>query len=109
MNADLNTRFEGMIRELDEEDLNLVMLLMFAVKRHDDQIVGALQVYRGIARQDDEVANCAIDYDLLTRIKSGCPEEEVLAWGRALTKCIMRGDERRAAALQEIMRRRVMH
>jgi len=107
MADNLNERLAEVVMQLDDENLLLVLLLAYALNRNDITLNAALEAYGHIPRTDDEGATCNVDYDLLGRIKAVCPDDEGLTWGRALTRCVLRGDEHKAAALQDIMRRRV--
>lgn len=105
--SDLDTQLAEVIGQLDDENLLLVVLMAHALKRKDMGLNAALEAYGHIARQDQDNAACEVDFELVSRIKTVCPDDESLTWGRALTQCVMRGDQRKAAALQDIMRRRV--
>lgn len=103
----LDRQFAEIVAELDDESLLLVVLMAHALKRKDMDLTTALEAYGQTPKQDQDDAACEVDFDLLSRIKTVCPEDESLTWGRALTRCVMRGDERKAGALQNIMRRRI--
>jgi hypothetical protein len=105
--SDLDTQLAEVIGQLDDENLLLVVLMAHALKRKDMVLNAALEAYCHIPRREQDEASCEVDFDLLGRIKTVCPEDESLTWGRALTRCVMRGDQRKAAALQDLMRRRV--
>lgn len=105
--SDLDTRLAKVIGQLDDKDLLLVVLMAHALKRKDIGLNTALEAYGHMPRQDQDDAACEVDFDLLGRIASVCPDDESLTWGRALTRCVMRGDQHKAAALQDMMRRRV--
>ena len=105
--SDLDTQLAEVIGQLDDEDLLLVVLMAHALKRKDMGLNAALEAYGHIPRQDQDNAACEVDFELVGRIKTVCPDDESLTWGRALTRCVMRGDQRKAAALQDLMRRRV--
>lgn len=107
MDDNLDVRLADVVAQIDDENLLLLMLLAYALKRNDLALNAALEAYGHIPRTDDEGATCNVDYDLLGRIKAVCPDDESLTWGRALTRCVLRGDWHKAAALQDIMRRRV--
>lgn len=103
----LEAQFTEIIGQLDEENLLLVVLMAHSLKRKDMSLNAALEAYGHIPRQDQDDAACEVDFDLLGRIKTVCPDDESLTWGRALTRCVLRGDQRKAAVLQDLMRRRV--
>ena len=105
--SDLDAKLEEIIGKLDEENLLLVLLIAHALKRGDMGLNTALEAYGHIPRQEQDHGTCEVDFDLLGRIKSVCPDDESLTWGQALTRCVMRGDQRKAEALQDLMRRRV--
>jgi hypothetical protein len=105
--SDLDTQFAEVIGQLDDEHLLLVLLMAHALKRKDMGLNDALEAYSHIPRHDCDDATCEVDFDLLGQIKTVCPDDESLTWGRALTQCVIRGDQSKAAALQDLMRRRV--
>lgn len=106
MAYELNERLSEVIDQLDDENLLLVLLLAHSLRRKDLALNAALEAYGHIPRHDDD-ALCEVDYDLLGQIKVVCPDDEATTWGRALTRCVLRGDEKKAAALQGLMRRRI--
>lgn len=107
MENDYEERFAELVGQLDGEGMLLVLLLMHALKRKDMKLSAALEAYSQIPRQDQDDMACDIDLELLGQIRAVCPADEGLVWGRALTQCVLRGDQRKASAFQDLMRRRV--
>lgn len=105
--TNIDAELVEMIQQLDAESLSTITLLAYAITRKDRKLNAAIKAYGLIPRQDMDDANCEIDYDLLSKIKSVCPSDEGLTWGRALSQCVLRGDKRRVAAIQDLMRLRM--
>lgn len=99
--------FCELLGRLDDEQVATFTLIMEALDRGDDAMSAALQAYGLMPRHDDPSARCEVDFDLLSNIKTICPEYERVPWARALCFAVGRGDQNKVTALQDIMRRRV--
>lgn len=104
--SDLEKEFRAALAEADDETVTFWVLYSLAVHRGEQGLADAVLSAAMLPRLDGD-ETCDLDFDLLGRIKTVCPDDESLTWGRALTRCVMRGDQRKAAALQDLMRRRV--
>lgn len=95
-----------LVKELDGENFATFGLMICALRRDDKILSAGLDNY-GRAPRSDNNESCIVDFGLISRIKTICDEFETSLWGRALIDCVMRGDQQKADALQNLMRRRV--
>lgn len=104
--SNIEKELRTLLGNADSETVNFFALYSLTLHRGDEKLAHGIASAALLSRNDFEEA-CEVDYDLLGRIKTVCPDWEALTWGRIITRCVLRGDQRKAATLQDLMRRRV--
>jgi len=112
MSAEPQAEQEGEIlrlfHEADDSTKCVLMLLMITLARKDDALAEGLKAIGHMKRPDTEEDDIGEpDFALVGRLRSICPEDESLWWGRALVQAYLEGDRPRKDALLNLMQRRL--
>ena len=106
----LGDKVERIFESFDRSDAErqvLLVLIARCLDRRDSSLSKELEAYAS-EQSRDAGELCNVDLVLNEKIKSVCNAEETRLWERALAYCILRGDGRKADALQDLMRQRVL-
>ena len=95
------------IDALPLDDQPEARLLIWTIGLKDEVLTAGMEALVLRAKANAEENDFEPDYDLLRRMRAVCPNGEAMDWGRALVVSLMRGDGRRAATIEALMRRRV--
>lgn len=112
MSAEPRTEQEAEILRIfdqaDDPTKCVLMLLMITLARKDDALAEGLKAVGHMKRPDTEESDIGEpDFALVGRLRSICPEDEALWWGRALVHAYLEGDRPRKDALTDLMQRRL--
>lgn len=112
MPAEPRTEQEGEILKLfdeaDDPTKCVIMLMGYALKRKDETLWKGLEAIGHMKRPSVEEEDIGEpDFALVGRLRSICPEDEALWWGRALVHAYLEGDRPRKDTLTDLMQRRL--